>query len=63
MAHIYDFSVADAQGASTSLAKYQGKLIMVVNTASYCGFTPQYKELQSLYETWHETGLEILEFR
>jgi len=62
MANIYDFNVTDAQGASTSLAKYQGKLIMVVNTASKCGFTPQYKELQSLYETWHEKGLEILAF-
>ena len=62
MSTIYDFSVSDAQGNQKSLAQYQGKLMLVVNTASHCGFTPQYKELQALYEAWHEKGLEILAF-
>ena len=62
MSTIYDFSIADAQGNPKSLTQYQGKLILVVNTASKCGFTPQYKELQALYEIWHAKGLEILAF-
>ena len=62
MSTVHDFSVADAQGNQKSLAQYQGKLILVVNTASKCGFTPQYTELQALYESWHEKGLEILAF-
>lgn len=62
MTSIYDFSVEDAQGKQHSLAQYRGKVLLVVNTASQCGYTPQYKGLQALYEKWHEQGLEILAF-
>ena len=62
MSKIYEFSVEDAQGGRQTLAQYQGKLMLVVNTASKCGHTPQYKELQVLYDDWHEKGLEILAF-
>jgi glutathione peroxidase len=59
---IYDFSVKTAQGTTKSLADYKGKVVMIVNTASKCGFTPQYAELETLYKTYHDKGLEILAF-
>lgn len=59
---IYDFSVTTIEGKETSLADYKGKVIIIVNTASKCGFTPQYEELQTLYNTYAEKGLVILGF-
>jgi glutathione peroxidase len=59
---IYDFSVKTIRGEDVPLADYKGKVLLIVNTASQCGFTPQYKGLQSLYEKYHADGLEILGF-
>lgn len=58
----YDFTVNDIQGKSTSLKKYEGKVVLVVNVASRCGNTPQYKGLQALYEKYSDQGFVILGF-
>ena len=59
---IYDFTVKDNKGNDISLAQYKGKVLLIVNTATACGFTPQYSELEALYEAYGEKGLEILDF-
>ena len=59
---LYEFQVTDDNGKQVSLADYRGKVLLIVNTATRCGFTPQYKELQALYEKYHAEGLEILDF-
>jgi len=59
---IYDYSVKDRQGNDVSMSQFQGKVMLIVNTATGCGFTPQYEGLEKLYETYHEQGLEILDF-
>ncbi len=59
---IYTFKVKDSQGSEKTLSDYQGKVLLIVNTASQCGFTPQYAGLQTLYNTLHTQGLEILAF-
>ena len=59
---LYDFVVKDAKGQDVPLSNYKGKVLLVVNTATGCGFTPQYKGLQDLYETYQSRGLEILDF-
>ena len=59
---IYDFTVKDRKGKDVNLADYKGKVVLIVNTATSCGFTPQYKELQEIYEANHDKGLEILDF-
>lgn len=58
----YDFKVQAQDGSEVSLADFKDKVVLVVNTATGCGFTPQYEELQKIYEEFHEQGLEILDF-
>jgi len=60
--NIYDFTVKTRKGADVALSDFQGKVLLVVNTATGCGFTPQYKELQEIYDADHDKGLEILDF-
>ena len=60
--NIYDYSVKAQDGSEVSLADYQGRILLIVNTATGCGFTPQYEGLQDLYEKYHSQGLEILDF-
>lgn len=62
MTSIYDFSVKRQDGTDCSLEQYQGKVLLVVNTATKCGLTPQYQALQELYDTYREQGFEILDF-
>jgi len=59
---IYDFTMDDIDGKPVNLSQYRGKVLLVVNTASMCGNTPQYSELETMYETYQEKGFEILAF-
>lgn len=59
---IYDYKVRDIRGQEVSMEEYKGKVLLIVNTASKCGFTKQYAGLQALYEKYKERGLEILAF-
>ncbi len=58
----FDFTVKAQDGSDVELSQFKGKVLLVVNTATGCGFTPQYTELQEMYEELHESGLEILDF-
>jgi glutathione peroxidase len=59
---VYSFDARDSQGEEMALSVYRGKVLLIVNTASQCGYTPQYAGLQQLYNTWQSQGLEILAF-
>ncbi len=59
---IYQFSVLDGNNDSVSLAQYKGKVLLVINSATQCGYTPQYTKLQQLYETYQDQGFVILDF-
>ena len=60
--NVYDFTVKTRKGQDVDLAQYKGRPLLIVNTATGCGFTPQYKELQEIYEAFKDQGLEILDF-
>ncbi len=60
--NLYDFTVKKMDGSDLALSEFKGKVVLVVNTATGCGFTPQYKELQAMYEKLKDKGFEILDF-
>jgi len=60
--NIYDFNVTTIEGKNIAMSKYKGKVLLIVNVASECGFTPQYEGLEKLYETYKDQGLMILGF-
>ena len=62
MSSIYDFIVKDRQGREVSLSEYRGKVLLIVNTATGCGFTPHYEPLEAMYKDLKDRGLEILDF-
>ncbi len=57
----YDYSVTNTQGETVSMADYKGKVVLVVNTATGCGFTPHYKDIEDMYEKFHDQGFEVLD--
>ncbi len=62
MKTVYDFTVKDRKGKGVSLREYANEVLLIVNTATKCGFTPQYEELEALYKKYHTQGFEILDF-
>lgn len=59
---LYDFEMMNNKGELIKLSSYEGKVLLIVNTATGCGFTPQYKALEEMYEKYHNEGFEILDF-
>ena len=62
MRTVYEFSVKVRKGKNVSLKEYSNEVLLIVNTATQCGFTPQYEDLEKLYEKYHQQGFEILDF-
>ena len=62
MKTVYDFTVKDRTGKEVSLSEYQGKVLLIVNTATGCGFTPHYEPLEKMYQDMKDQGFEILDF-
>ena len=62
MKSVYDFKAADIDGNDVNLADYKGKVLLIVNVASKCGFTPQYKGLENIYRQYKDKGFEVLAF-
>lgn len=60
--NIYRFTVKDTNGVDVPMSKFAGKVLLIVNTATECGFTPQYQALQNLYDKYKELGFEVLDF-
>ena len=61
MSSIYDYTLPTPKGEEISLKQFEGKVMVIVNTATGCGFTPQYKELEEMHEAFHDKGLEIID--
>ncbi|MBO7128118.1 glutathione peroxidase [bacterium] len=59
---VYDFTVKDRKGNDVPMSNFKGKVLLIVNTATGCGFTPQYEGLEKLWQEYHDKGLEILDF-
>ena len=57
----YDQSVTAVSGEEISMEEYRGKVVLIVNTATGCGFTPHYKDIEAMYETYHDKGLEVID--
>lgn len=62
MKTVYEFAVKDRKGKDVSMKEYANEVLLIVNTATKCGFTPQYEELEAIYEKYHAQGFEILDF-
>ena len=61
MSTVYDYSIRSSDGKEVSLSAFKGKVLVIVNTATGCGFTPQYEPLEKMYEAYHDKGLEIID--
>ena len=58
---IYDYTLTNGKGEEVSMKDYEGKVLLIVNTATGCGFTPHYEPMEKMYEQYHEQGLEVID--